>query len=49
VNVAFLDHYSAVARYHFGLRKLERQYGAEAVQAAYLQAVRELPPPTAGG
>jgi hypothetical protein len=27
VNVAFLDHDSAVARYHFGLRQRERQYG----------------------
>ena len=41
VNVAFMDHFNTVARYHFGIRKLERQYGAEWVQAAYLQAVRQ--------
>ena len=41
VNVAFMDHFNTVARYHFGIRKLERQYGAERVQAVYLQAVRQ--------
>jgi hypothetical protein len=35
VNVAFLDHYNRVARYHFGIRRLERIYGAEPVHEVY--------------
>jgi hypothetical protein len=35
VNVAFNAHFDRVARYHFGIRALERKYGNEAVQAAY--------------
>jgi hypothetical protein len=42
LNVAFTDHFNNVARYHFGIRKLERKYGAEAVQAFYLGEVRRL-------
>jgi len=38
INVAFTDHFNTVARYHFGLRKLERHYGTDAVQGAYRQA-----------
>jgi hypothetical protein len=40
VNVAFNDHFDRVARYHFGLRALEREYGNEAVQHAYETAVQ---------
>jgi hypothetical protein len=35
INAAFTDHFNAVARYHFGIRKLERQFGEELIQAAY--------------
>src|SRR5262249_42179289 len=35
LNAAFADHFNNVARSHFGLRKLERRYGAEAVQREY--------------
>jgi hypothetical protein len=35
VNVAFTDHFNSVARYHFGIRKLERLYGMESVQSIY--------------
>ena len=35
VNVAFLDHFNTVARYHFGIRVLERKRVVELVQAAY--------------
>jgi hypothetical protein len=35
VNLAFTDHFNAVARYHFGIRRLERERGADLVQAAY--------------
>lgn len=40
INVAFIDHFNRVARFHFGIRSLERKYGREVVQAAYLKAVR---------
>jgi hypothetical protein len=35
VNVAFTDHFNTVARYHFGIRRLERELGPDLVQAAY--------------
>jgi len=35
INNAFTGHFNSVARYHFGIRKLERQYGEELVRAAY--------------
>jgi hypothetical protein len=35
VNLAFLEHFRGVARAHFTVRRLERQYGAEPVQRAY--------------
>ena len=38
INAAFTDHFNRVAEFHFGILRLERQYGAEAVQAAYRQA-----------
>ncbi len=42
INVAFMDHFNRVARFHFGLRNLERKHGADIVQAAYRQAVRQI-------
>lgn len=35
VNVIFIDHFTEIARGHFGVRRLERQYGAAAVRAAW--------------
>jgi len=35
VNVAFTDHFQAMARGHFTVRRLERRYGAEAVRFEY--------------
>jgi len=40
INAAFTDHFNTVARYHFGIVRLEKIYGKEAVQAAY-QAARQ--------
>lgn len=40
VNAAFTDHFNRVARYHFGIVKLERRYGAGVVQAAYESALK---------
>lgn len=35
INTIFINHFQDVARSHFTVRRLERQYGAELVQAAY--------------
>jgi hypothetical protein len=40
INAAFTDHFNRVARFHFGILSLERRYGREMVDAAYLQACR---------
>jgi hypothetical protein len=37
VNAAFMAHFQAIARAHFCVRRLERQYGKPRVQAAYEQ------------
>lgn len=39
VNVAFNDHFDRVARYHFGLRALERRYGNDRIQQVFEKAV----------
>ena len=36
VNAAFSHFFNQCARYHFGLRRLERTYGADAVKALYV-------------
>jgi hypothetical protein len=38
LNVAFMDHFERVAKAHFTLRRLERQYGAKLVERLYLRA-----------
>lgn len=43
VNAAFADHFQRVARYHFGIRSLERRYGSELVLDTYRKF---LPPPS---
>lgn len=35
INVLFMDHFQAMARAHFTVRRLERRYGAHAVRMAY--------------
>ena len=35
VNTLFMDHYQTIARGHFVVRRLERQYGIDAVLSAY--------------
>ena len=42
INVAFLDHYHHVARYHFGLRQLERRWGGSVVRARYERTAQAL-------
>lgn len=42
VNAVFTSHYNELARYHFGLRRLEREHGAAEVKAAYGEAARRL-------
>jgi len=46
INNAFAGHFNTVARYHFGIRRLQRQYGADEVFAEYrrqLEQVRGTP------
>ena len=42
VNTAFMAHFQSIARAHFYVRRLERQYGKPAVQSAYEQIRTEL-------
>jgi hypothetical protein len=35
VNYAFIAHFQGIARGHFAVRRLERIYGKEAIQAEY--------------
>ena len=37
INAAFTEHFNKAARYHFGLRALERKYGEAQVREIYLQ------------
>lgn len=39
INLAFSEHFNSVARFHFGIRKLEREYGKQIVQNAYRKAI----------
>ena len=41
INAAFTDHFNRVARYHFGILRLENQYGKELVQSAYARSVAQ--------
>jgi hypothetical protein len=38
INVAFLGHFNRVARFHFAIRSLERQYGVDVIQNLYREA-----------
>lgn len=42
LNYLFLDHFQNMARGHFVIRRLEREYGAEPVRQEYELAAREL-------
>ncbi|MGC3969119.1 MAG: EcsC family protein [Pirellulales bacterium] len=42
INVAFMDHFNRVARFHFGIRSLERKHGRDVVQEAYRGAAKRL-------
>ena len=35
INLLFIDHFQDMSRGHFAVRRLERQYGSEAVRRAY--------------
>ena len=41
INSAFTGHFNRVAEFHFGIVRLERQYGRDVVQAAYREAVEK--------
>lgn len=38
LNAAFTSHFNKLARYHFGILRLERTHGVEVVQAAFREA-----------
>lgn len=37
INSAFMDHFNTVARYHFGLKALEKEYGMIQIRSEYLK------------
>lgn len=39
LNAAFMEHFNAVARYHFGLRRMERRHGESIVRQAYARSL----------
>jgi hypothetical protein len=41
INVAFMDHFNRVARFHFGIRSLERKYGKDLIQQTFQEIVRQ--------
>ncbi len=45
INLAFTEHFNAVAKYHFGIRRLERDFGKDAIVKIYnahFQALKTL-------
>jgi hypothetical protein len=42
INWLFMDYFQQIARGHFAIRRLERQYGAEPIQAYYQELARRL-------
>ncbi|MGP0060673.1 MAG: EcsC family protein [Beijerinckiaceae bacterium] len=42
INWIFMDYFQQIARGHFAIRRLERAYGAEPIQATYQEVVRRL-------
>jgi hypothetical protein len=40
INLVFIDHFQQLARGHFTVRRLERQYGAETIRRVYLSLGR---------
>jgi hypothetical protein len=49
INAAFADHFQALARGHFIVRRLERSYGAELVRDAYKTAALAVGAPSRSG
>lgn len=44
VNLAFLEHFRRLARAHFAIRRLERQFGMDPVQHAYVTLRAQMDP-----
>jgi hypothetical protein len=42
INWIFMDYFQEIARGHFAIRRLERKYGAEPVQALYQEVARRM-------
>ncbi len=45
INACFANYFNRIALYHFGIRKLERLYGEQVVEAAYREELEQLPRP----
>ncbi len=45
INACFTNYFNRIALYHFGIRKLERLYGEQAVEAAYRDELAQLSSP----
>ena len=41
VNTMFISHFQDMARGHFSIRRLERRYGADAIQDTYQRLKRD--------
>lgn len=48
INNAFAGHFNTAARYHFGIRKLEKTYGTALIQAEYRALAKTVTLPGAG-
>ena len=46
INTIFIDHFQRMAEGHFTLRRLEREYGRDAVRAHYQRVFSALPKPS---
>jgi hypothetical protein len=42
INAGFTEHFNTIARFHFGIRRLERRLGQQRVQEAYLAQLESL-------
>lgn len=43
LNAAFSDHFNSIARYHFGLKRLERERGKAQVERIYRDILKAMP------
>lgn len=49
INAAFMDHFNKVAKYHFGIQKLEQQHGVKLIREEYQRQLAVVRPKISGG